>query len=143
MTFFSNHLKNQYVLYCVNARGEIHNILLNWGHSLCKKFSSSIFRTSVLLFMGSVQITEGIQNSPYLAFKKVDIDREGKTNYETIRVEVAKLQSKACFCMVLKLGSCFCCVKNKQTEKPHTKTGEYVMQTICGPQSIKYFLSGP
>lgn len=41
--------------------------------------------------MGSVQITEGIQNSPYLAFKKVDIDREGKTNYETIRVEVAKL----------------------------------------------------
>lgn len=41
-------------IYIVNTHGEIHNILLIWGYSLCKKFSSTIFRTSALVFMGLV-----------------------------------------------------------------------------------------
>lgn len=43
-------------IYIVNTHGEIHNILLIWGYSLCKKFSSTIFRTSALVFMGYVQM---------------------------------------------------------------------------------------
>lgn len=43
-------------IYIVNTHGEIHNIILVWGYSLCKKFSSTIFGTSALVFMGCVQM---------------------------------------------------------------------------------------
>lgn len=99
-------------IYIVNTHGEIHNIILIWGYSLCKKLSSTIFRTSALVFRGC----ERMQSSPYLAFTKIDIVREGIANYETIRAEVAKLQSKACFCMALKLRMAFVLLfkKNKK-----------------------------
>lgn len=58
--------------------------------------------------MGSADHYKGIQNSSYLAFNKIDIDREDKANnYEIIRVEVAKLHFEACFCMILTLGMAF------------------------------------
>lgn len=43
-------------IYIVNTHGEIHNIILIWGYSLCKKLSSTIFRTSALVFLGCVQM---------------------------------------------------------------------------------------
>lgn len=59
--------------------------------------------------MGFVQITMKEYKIVFnLPFNKIDIDREGKANnYETIRVEFVKLQFKAYFCMVLKLGMTF------------------------------------
>lgn len=72
-------------LYCVNTYGKMHMYFFNWGHSLCKTFSSSIFKTSAFVFMGSVHITVK-QHKIVLTLlsTEVDIDRERQANYETI-----------------------------------------------------------